>query len=653
MAFWDSDPGAFSAPGGVPPELLQQLLQGGALSNLLNPGEDPTLQAQQARDAAAATLAARMGKRTPVPSVFDTAAAGGLPDGSPGALPFAGLLSDAGGFAPAPSASSMFDLPPPANDPVARQPTIFQNGEALPRPGPIVPGMSYPRAAADDQPAAPFSLAPAGAGTDDPSTAIASGAADPMAGIPREGSSGASGAPAGSVPFSMAPGRAPITSPGNRADVEVPPAISGQPSGFLGKVFNPANAPTLLAMASGFTGAGSFGTGMRRAFGNAAAPAAQLRQEQMMQMGQGETYKALVSRGVSPQDALAAVRDPDLKKAMLARVFESKPLTVHDVTGPLGDKTPIVFNPNTGKFSDMAGKPMNGESDALGAAGAGGSLLAPGVKFDPNLTGEEYLGQFSPDVKAAVKAYIDGDVMPTGNPRSKAIATYAKTVAQRYGQDMGIPVSDATFAEKRKYRTELGSGSANSAGGQVKAFNQGIEHADALATKLEKLGNWNGLGFPWLAGVSNTVREATDIKQKGLADEARTLGQTLAGEVGKLFSGSAGGGVHERELTRQRFDTVKSTPELAGALEGTIETMEGGLRALEQRRDAVLGPKSDVKFTTPETEAKIARIRDVISRLKGETSAAPAAPTAPAAPVAPLKPGQTTTINGVTIRRVD
>jgi hypothetical protein len=150
----------------------------------------------------------------------------------------------------------------------------------------------------------------------------------------------------------------------------------------------------------------------------------------------------------------------------------------------------------------------------------------------------------------------------------------------------------------------------------------------------------------WIAGKANAVREGMSNQQAGLAKEAAGIGQTLAGEVGKLFSGSAGGGVHERELTRNRFNTVSSTPELAGALEGTLETMEGGLKALESRRDSVLGPGSDVTFLKKETEAKIARIRTVIDRLRnGE--AAPSAAAAPARSVSPAPAAPGVTSNGI------
>jgi hypothetical protein len=333
-------------------------------------------------------------------------------------------------------------------------------------------------------------------------------------------------------------------------------------------------------------------------------------------------YKALVANGDAPQiafnKAMIAVQNPEAAKTILPELFTNK-TELKMVKDALGAEHPYSWNPR-----EQTLKPVgpNGEGSTSGVPGGSVSLLAPGVtQFNPSLSGDEYLKQFGPEVQAAVKAYINGDVMPSGNPRTQAIATKAKEIAQKYGQDMGIPVSDALFSEKRKYRTELGSSTANSAGGQAKAFNQGISHLTALADNLEKLDNSNGLGIPAVAGVVNSARQATSISQSAISDEAKSIGQTVAGEVGKLFSGSAGGGVHERELTRERFDTVKSKPQLAAALRATLETMDGGLKALEQRRDAVLGPNSNVELVNQETKANIAKIQAAIDRLEGKSSA--------------------------------
>jgi hypothetical protein len=402
----------------------------------------------------------------------------------------------------------------------------------------------------------------------------------------------------------------------------------GIPGTFLNNPVQQAlgdNFSTLLAFAGG-TRQGGIGQGLTQA-----AKASLIeqptnekrRQEQEAKLG---IYQAVRAKGGSHADAIAMANSPEVFKAVAPELFGT-PKIVKIGSNPItGDQYAMQQGGKLSPLPDLSGSGGGGTSNTNG-------MLKPGVKYDPTLSGEDYRNQFSDEVVAASKAYDRGDVMPTGNPRSQGIAQLAKTISQKLGTG-----NDALFSEKRKYRTELGSTSPSTAGGQAKAFTQGIEHADSLATKLEGLKNWNGLGVPFLAAGANQIREAFSTNQKGLANEARSIGQQLAGEVGKLFSGSQGGGVHERELTRNRFNTISSGPELAGALEGTIETMEGGLKALESRRDQILGPESDVKFLTAETEKKIAHIREIIARLKSGEAAAPAgAPAAAPAPVSGFK----------------
>lgn len=334
---------------------------------------------------------------------------------------------------------------------------------------------------------------------------------------------------------------------------------------------------------------------------------------------QRATYNALVARGVPQADAMAATLNPDIMKIVGAKYFDTQAKLQETGTDPLtGQKSFAEYRPGQG-LTPVA---TNGNQ-----TGAAPSFFANGVTgINRNLVGDDYLAQFSPEVQAAVKAYMRGDSMPTGNPRLAGGIGAIKQIAQKYSEDVGTPVSDALYSQRRTYRSQLGSNSPSSAGGQAKSFNQGIEHLSALADTLVKLDNSNGLGIPSIASGVNSIRQGFSNDQAAIADNASNIGQALAGEIGKLFSGSSGGGVHERQLTMERFNTVKSKPQLAAALEATLELMHGGLTALEQRRDEVLGPNSDVRFVTEKTQEKIQHIQEVIDRLKGRnTKSAPSA----------------------------
>lgn len=286
-------PAMADAPPGIP-SAWEQFTAAPAPATAMFPGElTEAEQAEEARQAAARRLGRRRGP----------AGASRMAPESP--VPFsAGMLSPYGVSWPMPpepgaSGSVAPDMPPSTNDPMSSEPVIFQDGVPLPRPRP--PGVGD---GPDTSPGpnAPFSMAP-------------------------QGEDGAT-LPAGATPT----GPQPLPQRGPAA----PPAADQQPAaggglgmdGILGKIFNPANAPMLLALGGGLSGAPSLGTGIRRGASAAAPQAALLRKEQTTEISKAETYRALVARGIPPQEALAAVRSPELMKALVAKHFETKPAQV-------------------------------------------------------------------------------------------------------------------------------------------------------------------------------------------------------------------------------------------------------------------------------------------------------------------------------------
>lgn len=128
----------------------------------------------------------------------------------------------------------------------------------------------------------------------------------------------------------LQPGAAPQNTapPGQPMNI-VPPGASNamaqaqQQPGFLDKVSGvlARNPLTLMAMGAGMMGAPSFATGMSRGLA-AAVPASQADMKQNIQMqGIRESYKALIAMGYSPQEALAAVYQPEMMKQLVSRMY--------------------------------------------------------------------------------------------------------------------------------------------------------------------------------------------------------------------------------------------------------------------------------------------------------------------------------------------
>lgn len=341
------------------------------------------------------------------------------------------------------------------------------------------------------------------------------------------------------------------------------------------------------------------------------------------------TATALAKKGASPEEIAAARANPLVMKSLVEQYLSKSKYKVQK-TGQdeFGGEQYSAINENDPTDSmplvnGVAVKPgtVAGSGTSAGP-GAANAYLAKGTSaIDHAKVGDEYLSQFSPEAQAAVKDYIAGLATPTGNPR-KGWAENIQKIAKKYGADIGVPVDDTTFAQRKTYRNELAKNSPNTAGGQVKAFSQLLEHMSSLADNIEKQGNVNGFGLPDVAEAANKIRQHSSNTNAAAARAVESDAQSAAGEIGKLFSGSQGGGVHERELTRNRFGSASSTPVSAAALESTLELAQGGLRALERRRDEILGEGRGPQFVGKAEQAKIDHIQGVVARLKGEQGAA-------------------------------
>ena len=172
---------------------------------------------------------------------------------------------------------------------------------------------------------------------------------------------GVGGGPAGE-PLSLAP-----PAPGPMAAPPMPQQAAGQSpgAGFLQTISD--NTPLLLALAGGFAGAPSIGTGMRRAFSNAAPVAAvsQKRKDDLLATAQSrdQIYRDLVAKGVPPADARAAAANPAILKEVADKYYgagkEPKPPTIQEFTVPGGGTVKRQWNPATGAWDDVPGTAVN------------------------------------------------------------------------------------------------------------------------------------------------------------------------------------------------------------------------------------------------------------------------------------------------------
>lgn len=394
------------------------------------------------------------------------------------------------------------------------------------------------------------------------------------------------------------------------------PVAAPQEPSLLSKIGDKLNQNSnlLIGMGAGFAGAPSIGTGISRAL-TGASSGSQLDLKQAMQQGAiGPTYTALVKAGVPKEQALAAVYNPEILKAVTQTYITDRKSEIKTVKDALGNERLVSVNPydNTSKAID---------------AGTAGTTSVPSnlePNYDPVTKRDEaFLKSLDPTTAAAVKDIADGNMSGTGRNLQKLMPYVA-----RYEQGF----SNGTYTSRNKFNTELGSQSSSTVGGQKTLMGTSLGHLADASESAAAMNNSDGAGSADAAHLYNAMANRTTAN----AAKANKLNDNVAkfsGEIGKLYSGSSGGGVHEREESRGRLGQNLSRAELAAGLESNRDLILSKQQALEQHATDLFGPEGAKKydFIGPEGRSALARIETSIAKLKG-TALPAAASSAAAAP---------------------
>lgn len=321
---------------------------------------------------------------------------------------------------------------------------------------------------------------------------------------------------------------------------------------------------------------------------------------------QQATYQALRAKGLPDADARAAALNPEILKTIAANNFDTKPKFGVVGENQLGVKQYGFIRENQGTVTP---------------AQVGGQSVGSSNSIDPTLTGQAFLDavtkdpQLGPGKAQMVKAIAEGrQPYPSGFLLKTPFGQWLTTAVGQYE-----PGLDATLIGQRKtFNSQMGSNSPSSVGGQKTLMGTSLGHLAELADAAVALGNSNGAG---IAPLGHAINATTNTVGTEAAARANKLNETVArfsGEVGKLYSGSAGGGVSEREETRSRFGASQTPAELASGLEASRDLIKSKLLALENQQDQIFGKeaKNRVDFLGENGREALAKIDAAIAQLR-------------------------------------
>lgn len=311
--------------------------------------------------------------------------------------------------------------------------------------------------------------------------------------------------------------------------------------------------------------------------------------------------------------------------------------------GPIGQNQLGI--PQYG-FADRNQRTVTPARTAPGADG--GAPIGAGGGINPSLTGQAFLDAVTndptlgPGKAQMVKAIAEGrQPYPSGFLLKTPFGQWLTTAVGQYE-----PGLDATLIGQRAtFNKQMGSSTPTSVGGQKNLMGTALGHLGELADAAVSLGNTAGPLPDWLPGSAGVAHGINKVGNSSTARSAQVNAlndavQKFAGEVGKLYSGSSGGGIAEREDTRNRFSANLSPQEMAASLEMSKALIQSKLAALENQQDQIFGPnnKGRVDFLGANGRAAIGKIDAAIARLRGQAPPVAAGGDQQQAPAAPAGP---------------
>lgn len=397
------------------------------------------------------------------------------------------------------------------------------------------------------------------------------------------------------------------------------PPMPGTGKSLIDRIFNPNNAATMLALGGGFAGAGSIGTGMRRAFSAAAPAAAVMQTQNQKQMAISDTYKAvyqkLLSSGMpsaeAASQALAMAQNPELLKVLAPDIYGTKPRTVHMVKDAFGNETPYTVDQH-GQWYDVNNKKVSGPSAEGGAGlpGSSGSLSHIPENYNEKRRDEDFMKALEKqDAVAAsgVKAIVEGRAAGTGRNLQKLV-----TYASRYEKDF----------QQQDYLTRMNLEKSYRGGGegfkQLRAANTAITHGVQLKGAIDDLRNFDTL--PALNHPTGLIARQYDKKYQAARKTFEANAEPFARELDFALNGKST--VSGQNEIRKLLNVDASGVENHATIDRLMSLLKG---RVDEHEHAYAGGRKSTKLPLEALSQKNRDSLDAIISGSAKPGTAPAA----------------------------
>ncbi len=345
-------------------------------------------------------------------------------------------------------------------------------------------------------------------------------------------------------------------------------------------------------------------------------------QIELQQQQQQALYNAFLAQKASPPEAQAAALDPEIRKTIAGRYFDTQPKFGVVSEDMLGGKQYGFINPAQQSIQMPQYVGANGQ----GGGGPGSPFLNPGTsQIDPNLVGEQYLQQFRPEIQQYIKGYMRGEITPTGQGRDKSMAELAKKIGPKYAAEVGLPWDENLFAQRRKMQMDLAGSGPNSMGGIMANGRSAFQHLGELGDAFVGLHNYSGSAVPGsalVAGIGNSIRNSELLRTQPQANAIAGTRPPLLkyGQESTKFYAGTGGSKEERTKPETNINVQHATSgEMAAFLKAERKLMLDRFEEKENQFGKIMG--EDYLQRHPLRDALMQRsldkIDEAIAKLEG------------------------------------
>lgn len=279
--------------------------------------------------------------------------------------------------------------------------------------------------------------------------------------------------------------------------------------------------------------------------------------------------------------------------------------------------TDILGHPQYG-FVNALKQTVNGQPAGGGSQGGNNFSIPPDVASNPQAA-KEYIQKNYPAAMPYIEAIHRGDASVTG----RMVQNFLPVAAMVYPD-----LQQYDYDARKKMAIDYRSSTFNSAGGQRNAGNTAIGHLATVLKAAQDLQNTNlpGGAAPDIAHMINWVRQHGTADQSAKANALNDAVDRYVEEVKKYYSGSATGGVGERDAARSRLSALKTGPELAAAIGTEADLFKSKLDQLQQSRLATFGDEATADQATggpvlqPHAQQALKYIQQNLPQLKNGTA---------------------------------